>query len=298
MMTGTVALSRMLWMSAVTAARDQAVDRVELHQLDGGFVANVLDEHHAVAREPGLGRRVAQHLDDRDVRSQRGSPSRAGATALPDFRQMPAASLVTFGPVLVDDRDHAERHADPLDLETVRPLPPVEHLADRIGQPGDVAEPFGHRLDAGVGEPQTVERPGLHAGGGGVVEVERVRREDLAAAIEEQVGGGVERRVLLGRSTRERGALPRPSRAAPARTRRRARTSRRSVTGSHFAPSDTSGRAEPSGVVRPCRRTQPRGRLAQRPGATRSHPLPLLAGRRSPRPRTLPPPVGDEFGGV
>src|SRR5262245_4764954 len=34
--------------------------------------------------------------------------------------------------------------------------------------------------------------------------------------------------------------------------------------------------------------------MALRPRATRSHLLPLLAVRRSPRPRTLPPPAGDE----
>ena len=104
--------------------------------------------------------------------------------------------------VLVDDRDHAERHPDALDLETVRALPPVEDLADRVGQRGDVAQPVGHRLDAGLGEPQAVEWTGLHPGGGGGLDVECVRGEDLAAAVDEQVGGGEECRVLLRRSTR------------------------------------------------------------------------------------------------
>ena len=109
-------------------------------------------------------------------------------------------------PVLVDDRDHAERDADTLDLETVRALPSVEDLTHRVGQPGDVAQPFRHRLEAGVGEPQAVERTGLHPAGRGGVEIEGIRGEDLAAAVDEQVGGGVEGRVLLrrGRASQSR----------------------------------------------------------------------------------------------
>ena len=197
MMTGTVALSRMLWIERVTAAWDQAVDGVELHQLDRRFVANVLDEHHAIAREPGLRRRVSQHFDDRDVRPQ-GAGRAAEERGVARLQADAGGVARDVRPVLVDDRDDAERHTDPLDLEAVRPLPAVEHLAHGVGQPSDVAEPFGHSLEAGVGEAQAVERPRFHPGLGGLVEIDRIGGEDLTGAVEEQVGGRVEGGVLLG----------------------------------------------------------------------------------------------------
>ena len=43
----------------VAAARNEAVDGVELHQLDGGLVTNIVDEHDAIRGESRLGRRVA-----------------------------------------------------------------------------------------------------------------------------------------------------------------------------------------------------------------------------------------------
>jgi hypothetical protein len=56
-------------------------------------------------------------------------------------------------PALVDDADHAERHAHALDDEPVRPRPLGDHAADRIGQRGDLLEPARHGL-----EPCRVER--------------------------------------------------------------------------------------------------------------------------------------------
>ena len=61
--------------------------------------------------------------------------------------------------VLVDDRHDAERHPHLADAQAVRSHPAVEHLADRIGQRRDLAEPAGHRLDAAGVEPQPVDRP-------------------------------------------------------------------------------------------------------------------------------------------
>ena len=47
--------------------------------------------------------------------------------------------------------------------EPVGPGPAVEHLADRVGESGDRAQPVGHAREARVGEAQAVERPGRHA---------------------------------------------------------------------------------------------------------------------------------------
>ena len=79
------------------AARYQAVDDFgELHERDRRFVADVVDEDHGVVGQPGLRRAVAQHGGDRGfVRNAHAEP-RSNA-ALPAFRQIPAASLVTLG---------------------------------------------------------------------------------------------------------------------------------------------------------------------------------------------------------
>ncbi len=189
----------------MTTTRDQTIDGVELHQLDRGIVSDVLDEHHAIAGKSGLGRRIAQHFDDRDVRPERarGAAQERGVARL----QADAGGVARdVRPVLVDDRDDAQRHAHPLDLEAVRPLPAVEHLAHRVGQASDVAQPFRHRLEAGISETQAVEWTRFHPGSDGLVEIDRICGEDLTAAIDEQVGGREQGRVLLGgRRTSEPG---------------------------------------------------------------------------------------------
>ena len=141
--------------------------------------------------------RVAQHFDDRDVRPQGGcrAAQERGVARL----QADAGGVARdVRPVLVDDRDDAERHAHPLDLEAVRPLPAVEHLAHRIGQTSDVAQPVRHRLEAGIGETQAVEWPRFHPASDRLVEIDRICGEDLTAAIDEQVGGREQGGVLLG----------------------------------------------------------------------------------------------------
>ena len=130
--------------------------------------------------------------------------------ALPDFRQMPAASLVTFGPVLVDDRDHAERHPDaarccsPLGRRQPSSTSPIGSGSAATG-----AQAVGHARDAGVGEAQAVERTGFHPGRFGGLDVEPVRRQQVVGALVQQVGGGEQGGVLLrggGRRQRARRA--------------------------------------------------------------------------------------------
>ena len=78
-------------------------------------------------------------------------------------------------------------HPRPADLQTVRAHPAVEHLADRVGEVGDRAQPVGHPREPGVGEPQPVEggasAPPARPGAVGVV-----GRVDLGRPLAEQVG--------------------------------------------------------------------------------------------------------------
>ena len=61
-------------------------------------------------------------------------------TALPDFRQSAAGVGRHIRPRLVDDADHAERHAHAGNLQAVRPRPARHHLADRIGKRRHLAQ--------------------------------------------------------------------------------------------------------------------------------------------------------------
>ena len=109
------------------------------------------------------------------------------------------------GPALVDDADHAQRHAHALDSEAIGARPLGDHGADRIGQRGDLLEPLGHGLDALGVEHQPVEercRPLGLAGGG---QVARVGLDDGGGLGAQLARRRQQRRVLgLGRGERQR----------------------------------------------------------------------------------------------
>ena len=65
------------------------------------------------------------------------------------------------GPALVDDADHAERHAHARDVEAIGTRPLRHDGADGIGQRGDILDAARHGLDARV-----VEREAIEHGGG------------------------------------------------------------------------------------------------------------------------------------
>ena len=71
---------------------------------------------------------------------------------------------------LVDDRDDAERHADPADLQAARAAEAVEDLADGVGQRRDGAGAGRHR-----GDPPLVEREAVD---------ERIREPGVAARVD------------------------------------------------------------------------------------------------------------------
>ena len=125
------------------------------------------------------------------------------------------------GAGLVDDADDPERHADLPQLQPVGERRPAHHLADGVGQAGDLTQSGGHALHPIGVEPQPVDQVSLGAGclGGGAVL--RVGREHIGASLHQGVGHRVQRGVL-GRAGRERelrrghaGALRRSRRSSP-----------------------------------------------------------------------------------
>ena len=100
----------------------------------GGLVRRVLHQGHGVlgqarpSRRPGEASATTARLE-----SMADDEPRRKA-AFPALRHSPAASLVTFGPVLVDHPDDAERHPHPRHPQAVRPHPALGDLSDGVGQ--------------------------------------------------------------------------------------------------------------------------------------------------------------------
>src|SRR5690606_25612853 len=97
---------------------------------------------------------------------------------------------------LVDDADHAERHAHAADLDAGRAVAEVGDGTDRVSQGDDLLEPLDHAVEARRGQFQAVEQGRLEAVVGGALHVARVGVEDGAAMAAQGGGNGGQRPVL------------------------------------------------------------------------------------------------------
>ena len=70
-------------------------------------------------------------------------------------------------------------HPHPTKLEAVGASPPVDDLAERVGQRRDLAEPGGHARQAALVEAEAVEGGGVEPGGQGADEGGRDRRRGI-----------------------------------------------------------------------------------------------------------------------
>ena len=107
-----------------------------------------------------------------------------------------------------------ERHPDPADAQPVGAGPPVEHLADRIGQRGHLAQPVGHRATLRSVRRSRSSAVGRRTRLGGQLHVDRVGLEQLVGPGLEQLGRQDQRVVLLrrrGRAQLDRGRLRPPA---------------------------------------------------------------------------------------
>ena len=125
------------------AARDEHVDEAAgAHEHLRGVVALARHELHGVRGQPGR-RRPPRGAPRRSPRWSAGrSRSRAAATALPRLQADAGGVGGHVRAGFVDDPDHPERHPDLAQLEPVGEGRAADHLADRVGQPGHVAQPL------------------------------------------------------------------------------------------------------------------------------------------------------------
>ena len=98
----------------------------------------------------------------------------------------------------VNNADDAERDAHLADLDAGRAVLDVAHLADRIGQRGDLFDAFGHVVDAFVGQRQAVQHGGFQAGGTGGGEVFGIGGEQRSLFAANGGGDVAQGGVLLG----------------------------------------------------------------------------------------------------
>ncbi len=98
-------------------------------------------------------------------------------------------------PALVDDADHAERHADPLDAQPVRPLPLGQDAPDGIRQGRDLLQARRHRLQAARVEAQPVEQRAADAPRLRRSHVGRIGLENRGRSQADGAGRGLERGV-------------------------------------------------------------------------------------------------------
>ena len=186
------------------AAGNDEVDHVlHLEELSDEATVGVLDELDGVGGCAGRFDGIANHGDEHLVRvDSLFAAAKEGPAAGFEAERCDINSDV--GAALVDGRDDAEGHALAADLHAVGQRAHVDHLADRIGEDGDVTGVAGDRFEflAVQLEPvdECVGESVLLRGG----HIEGVGFDDVVSASEQAVGDSVEGAVLdFGGSARQ-----------------------------------------------------------------------------------------------
>ena len=147
-------------------ARDQALAAARHDHIDGAVQSAQQQAHRGAV--------TGRHQRDRSLRQTRfaqslhqavvdraAGPETVGATAqdhrVAGFQAQHAGVGSDVGAALEDHRDHAERHAHPLDGHAVRSLPAFGHDPDRIGDIAYGRDAVGHRIDPRLRQRQPID---------------------------------------------------------------------------------------------------------------------------------------------
>jgi len=93
-------------------------------------------------------------------------------------------------PRLVHDKDHSERHAHLLDLQTFRRFPPCHHLAHRIGQGRYVSQTAGDAAETPFIQEKAVDKGGRQPVPASLSHIVGILDEDLLSAPLDGLGHG------------------------------------------------------------------------------------------------------------
>ena len=191
---------------AFAATRDRQVDDVgQLQQLKHGLAPQVGDQGQHGRVQPGVADGALQGGGNGGIGMDRlRSAAQDHAVAGLDAQRRRVGCHVR--PRLVDHRDHAQRHAYPLDPDAVGADLAAGHLADRVGQGGHFAQGIGDGRQARAVQGQAVEhRPG-GAVCAGRFQITRIGGQDRLGILVQCIGHGPQQRVL-GRGVQLRQCL-------------------------------------------------------------------------------------------
>ena len=181
---------------ACSPARDHDVDQAAgLDQMGDAGAVRAGKQLHDVGFEALAGHCSAQRGDKRIVGVGRRRAS-AQQHRVAGLQRQPECVDRDVGPALVDDADDAERDALLTQLKAVGQRAPAQHLADRVGQAGDLTQSGGDAVDALGIQRQPVEHGVRRARSPGGVEISLVGGQDLVHLRKHGVGSGMQRAVL------------------------------------------------------------------------------------------------------
>ena len=149
--------------------------------------AGVLHEADGIDGQAGLGQPVPQGRGDDRV----GGDGRGGAPQQDGVAGLEAQAGGVAGDVravLVDDADHPERDADPLDPEAVGADPALDDLPHRVGQAATSRRPSAMAATRPASSRRRSSDVASAAGGRGPVHIDGVGLQDGIAAALDQVG--------------------------------------------------------------------------------------------------------------
>ena len=152
----------------------------------------------AASGRPAVRRPSAERFDDGAAGAQAvGAAAQDGGIARLQAQRAGVSGDV--GAALVDDPNHAERHAHPFDGHAVGAGPGRHDIADRILEAGDGLDAGGHALDTASIEGQPVDEGGGPAGGLGLSHVLGIGGQNGGFMGADRCRHGPQRLILLRR---------------------------------------------------------------------------------------------------
>ena len=181
---------------ALAAARDDHV-----HELGHGDqfahrgAVGGLDDLHRSRRQAG-GLQPGPHAGGDRLVAVQGLLAAAQDRRVAALQAQRRGVRGDVGAGLVDDADDPQRYSHLANLDAARAALDVGHLADRVGQRGDLLQALGHGLDTRGAEREAVDQCRLQAFGASLLEVAGVGGEQDLAADTDFGGNGGEGLVL------------------------------------------------------------------------------------------------------
>ena len=182
------------------AARNQHIEiAVQLHHLGCGVAAGVLHQIDGVLRQTLGCQRCAHQL------CQAHGGLECLLAAAQDARRagLEAQHSRIHGDIrasLVDNADHAHRHALLTDVQAVRTLVHPKHLTDRVGQRRHLTAAFGNARNALFVQHQTVDQAVVQTCRSAVFNINPVCRDDLVRMCHQRVRNGENAAVFVVRA--------------------------------------------------------------------------------------------------